>query len=338
MNLKIVRDLQSEAWHHFVQTHPESNIFHTPEMFQVFKRAKNYHPELWAAIDDDDHVLVLFLPVQINLSNVLRSWTTRAVLYGSVLCAPGEPGRQALALLLQTYRQAQQGHILFTELRNLVDTSNMLSTFQAHGFVYEEHLNYLIDLARPADQIFQNIGKRTRTRIRKALREGVIEISEITSLSDLEDWYTVLQQTYHRARVPLTDRSLFQAALDLLHARGMATFWVARIDGHIAACSVELGYKDTLYGWYGGLNREYGQYDPNELLTWHILDWGARKGFKIYDFGGAGKPDEEYGVRDFKAKFGGQLVSFGRYRCVHAPNKLAVSQFLYSGYQRVMRK
>jgi lipid II:glycine glycyltransferase (peptidoglycan interpeptide bridge formation enzyme) len=28
---------------------------------------------------------------------------------------------------------------------------------------------------------------------------------------------------------------------------------------------------------------------------------------------GAGKPDEGYGVRDFKAKFGGELVEHGRY-------------------------
>ena len=28
---------------------------------------------------------------------------------------------------------------------------------------------------------------------------------------------------------------------------------------------------------------------------------------------GAGKPNESYGVRDFKAKFGGQLVEHGRF-------------------------
>ena len=37
---------------------------------------------------------------------------------------------------------------------------------------------------------------------------------------------------------------------------------------------------------------------------WHTLDWGAEDGYSLNNFGGAGKPDEEYGVRDFKAKFG----------------------------------
>jgi lipid II:glycine glycyltransferase (peptidoglycan interpeptide bridge formation enzyme) len=34
---------------------------------------------------------------------------------------------------------------------------------------------------------------------------------------------------------------------------------------------------------------------------------------------GAGKPDEAYGVRDFKAKFGGKLVEHGRFLFVCKP-------------------
>ena len=35
---------------------------------------------------------------------------------------------------------------------------------------------------------------------------------------------------------------------------------------------------------------------------------------------GAGKPDDDYVVRDFKAKFGGQLVEHGRF--LHVLNPL----------------
>ncbi|MDH4208252.1 MAG: hypothetical protein OEV76_05210, partial [Anaerolineae bacterium] len=56
---------------------------------------------------------------------------------------------------------------------------------------------------------------------------------------------------------------------------------------------------------------------------------------RVYDFGGAGKADEEYGVRDFKAKFGGDLVCYGRNTCVHAPFRLAMSKLGYEGYRRL---
>ena len=46
----------------------------------------------------------------------------------------------------------------------------------------------------------------------------------------------------------------------------------------------------------------------------------------VDDFGGAGKPDEPYGVRTFKAKYGGELVNYGRYVCVHSRGRLAISR------------
>jgi serine/alanine adding enzyme len=49
----------------------------------------------------------------------------------------------------------------------------------------------------------------------------------------------------------------------------------------------------------------------------------------------AGKPEEEYGVRDFKAKFGGYLVNFGRNIHVHKPTWLGISKFGYQIYQGI---
>ena len=46
----------------------------------------------------------------------------------------------------------------------------------------------------------------------------------------------------------------------------------------------------------------------------------AENGFSVFDMMGAGKPDEGYGVRDFKARFGGKLVEEGRF--VHIAHPL----------------
>jgi lipid II:glycine glycyltransferase (peptidoglycan interpeptide bridge formation enzyme) len=108
---------------------------------------------------------------------------------------------------------------------------------------------------------------------------------------------------------------------------------LASIDGQPAATSIELLFKDVVYGWYGGLDRSYSAYVPNELLMWDILKWGAESSYQIYDFGGAGKPNEKYGVRDFKAKFGGDLVCFGRNTYIHRPGLFDLSKAGYRLYQ-----
>jgi len=117
----------------------------------------------------------------------------------------------------------------------------------------------------------------------------------------------------------------------------MIKFLLARIGGDYVAASAELLFKDTIYGWYGGMDRAYSKYTPNELLMWYILEWGVKNGYKVYDFGGAGKPDEDFGVRDFKAKFGGELVCFGRNKKIHVPFLLKLSEFGYKFYREVLR-
>jgi serine/alanine adding enzyme len=328
--MRIVRQLDERLWRAFVDQHPQSNIFHTPEMFQVFDQAKGHQPTLWAAVDGRERPLALLLPVRVTLrGGLLRRLTTRAIAYGSVLCASDPEGKKSLEALLQVYGRETKTGALFTELRNLSDQSDLQPVFSENGFAYEDHLNYLIDLDRSPEAVLQSMGRRTRKHLRRALREDKVVIEEANQCEQVTLLYRLLRQTYAVANVPLADPSLFEAAFDVLHPQGMAKFLLARVGEAYVAGSVELIYRDAIYGWYGGTDRSYSRYLPNELLTWHILKWGAENGCQVYDFGGAGKPDEEYGVRDFKAKFGGELVSFGRNTCVHAPRMLRLSELGY---------
>jgi CelD/BcsL family acetyltransferase involved in cellulose biosynthesis len=330
MKITIQNNLEEARWADFVKNHPDGNIFHTPEMFQVFNRTKGCRPHLWAAVNEEK-VLALLPVVHVTLLNKfpLRHFTTRSIAYGGILCAPGAEGEAALTELLQAYNREAKHASLFTELRNLCNLEPHQATLQKHGFAYEDHLNYLINLSRPVEEIMQSFGSSARKKIRRELKRGKVVIRQATQRSEVEICYTLLQQTYKAAKVPLTDRSLFEAAFDVLGPKNIIRFTLAYVDESPAAVSVDLLFKGVMYGWFGGLDRAFGSYLPNELLTWHLFQWGVENGFGIYDFGGAGKPDEEYGVRDFKAKFGGDLVCYGRNICVHAPFSLGLSKLGY---------
>lgn len=334
-----VNALPEDTWRAYVERHPAGAIFHTPEMFQVLGRTKNHRPALWAALDGHGQVLALLPIVQITLlGGPLRRLATRAVAYGSVLCDRSSAGEEALASLLHTYTQETERTALFTELRNLSDYSAVQSVLNQCGFIYEDHLNYLIDLNRPLEQVMSNIGARTRKHIRQGLRKGDVIVEQVTDPSQVRICCDLIRKSYTAAHIPLADRSLFEAASDVLSPRGMAQFWLARAGDTYAAASVELRYKDVIYGWYSGVDRQYADLSPGELLMWHVLQWGVENGYKVYDFGGAGKPGEEYGVRDFKAKFGGKLVCFGRNTCIHSPRLLRLSEFGYRIYRHWFRR
>ena len=327
--LRVVRHLEGSLWREFVRNSPRANIFHTPEMFQVFARAKGCHPTLWATVDGVGRVLALFLPVQITVLNgLLRHLTTRAVVFGGALSAPGPEGEQALALLLKEYNRVVKRSVLFTELRNVSDLSDLQPVLNNSGFASEGHLNFLIDVTRPESELWQQVNSSARRNIQKALKLGVV-IDEIGDPNEMPAAYAVLRNVYKRIHVPLPDQSLFQATFEILRPAGMLRVLMARRNGAIIGVLFLLLHNGVATYWYTGCLREHSSLRPADLLAWSALQSCQQLDCHTFDFGGAGRPDEEYGVRDFKAKYGGQLVNFGRNVCTHAPVRLKVSRAAY---------
>ena len=63
---------------------------------------------------------------------------------------------------------------------------------------------------------------------------------------------------------------------------------------------------------------------PSSLATYSGMRYAADNGYPRFDMMGAGKPNETYGVRDFKARFGGKEVEHGRFLHVCKPLLYAI--------------
>jgi CelD/BcsL family acetyltransferase involved in cellulose biosynthesis len=333
--LRIVRQLDHATWKGFVEEQSGGNVFHTPEMFRAFFRTEGYHPNLWAAVDAETRPMALFLPVEISLvRGPLRYLTTRAVAYGSVLCRPDDRGRGALAVLLQRYTQEVKRSTMFTEMRNMSNMQAVQRVLVNRGFAFQEHLNFLIDLTRPTEEIWAGIRSNARRNIRKAERLKV-HVREAKDIADIDTAYGVLLDAYKRLRVPLPPVSLFRATFEILGPLGMMRVLLAAVDGATVGALTLLLHKGVALYWYTGMLRQYSAYRPADLLVWRSLELARDLGFEIFDFGGGGTPREGYGVRDFKAKFGGDLVNFGRNTRVHAPIRFKLGQAGYRAWRRV---
>ncbi len=333
----IVNTLPEDKWRSFVDQHPAGNIFHTPEMFQVFSCTRNHYPEIWAAVDHDNRVLALMPIVKLSvLPGSTNRLTTRSIVYGGILSEESEAGSSAVIDLLSEYKRQTGSRVLFTEIRNISPAGHFQPALIQAGFNYEDHLNYLVDLNRASQEVFLDIGNRTRKNIRRAMRHGKVSIEQVDCEAQIKLIYNLLQKTFQAAMIPLADISLFEASAEILLPKGMIRFTAATVEGNMAAVSVELLYHRVMYGWYGGTDRTYSAYVPNEVLTWFLLNWGIENGYALYDFGGAGKPDQEYGVRHFKAKFGGELVCYGRNTWIPSAFNLGLSKVGYSILRRIL--
>jgi serine/alanine adding enzyme len=335
-DMRVVRELETASWQAFVDEQPQGNVFHTPQMADVFAASRGHRSDLWAAMDGRE-VLALLLPVRVSFPVVPRTiFTTRSIVYGGPLCRDDEVGRDAFALLLRAYEEDAARRSLFTEFRNLSDTSTLAPVFEHAGYSFEGHLNYLLDLDRPTEELLAAMSSKTRWEIRRGLRDERLIVADASD-GEVGALYGLLEETYRRLRVPLPDRSMFDAIQRIMRPHDMATLLLARVGEEPVAASVQLQYRDRIVGWYAGSTRGFSRDRPNEALIWHIVLQGKEGGFRILDFGGAGKPEEDYGPRRFKAKFAGELVDFGRYVRVHAPLRMRLSSLGYRVYRRVPR-
>ena len=336
-SIQIVDSLPNDQWTKFVDDHPDGNILQTPYMLDVFRNADKHCPKLYAAIDErDGEILSLLVSVQIRVPGApISRLTSRSIIYGGILCKDSVDGRNSLVPLMNNYDTSTKDGTMFTEIRNMSPSQQSRNELERCGYRYEDYLNYLIDLRRPLDEIFQAFSSSCRRNIRKSERNDVL-IEEITSKENLLLFYGLLKKTYSKARVPLADFSLFASAFDNLHSRNMVKFFLARLGDRYIGGRVILLFKDKIFDWYAGSDGAHLNFYPNEMLVWHILKWGSQNGFHTFDFGGAGRPDEKYGVRDFKERFGGKVTNYGRFTNVYSPASYRLTKMGYQVYRRFL--
>ncbi len=325
---EIVSSIDREQWCQFVCNHPKGTIFHTPQMFDVYSRVGRNRPFFLAAVNRAGEILALLSSVHVQtLPDPLGQWSSRSIFYAEPLCLDTDEGEQALTALIAEHDRQMRRQVLFTEVRPLFAPSRESVSLTRCGYVFEDYLNFLIDLHRPKEELWDSMTNSCRANIRRGQRQGV-HVEEMNTPEGVDLLYQFLQASYERARVPLADKSLFVQALAVLKPFDMIKIFVGYLRDQPIGVSVVLLFKQRVYEWYWAAERIKSVY-PAECITWHRIEWGQQHGYASYDFGGAGWPDKPYGVRDFKAKFGGILVHFGRYRKIYSPFRFALAKHGY---------
>jgi serine/alanine adding enzyme len=305
-------------------------------MAEVYKRTKNYEPISLAVVDEKtDEILAVLLAVVIReMSGFLGSFSARSIIQGGPLFVEEERGFNAIKTLMEHYDNIARKKALYTEIRNMWDTSQISSILRDKDYRDEDHFNFLIDLTKSKEELWNNLKRDKKRGVTKARKAG-IEIYENMNKNQISVFYDILKKTYRDVKTPLADISLFESVFDILYQEKKAKFIFAKSGDKVIAGGVRLNYKKVIYAWYACALNAYLSIHPNELLVWHILEDGANKGYDTFDFLGAGKPNEEYGVREFKKQFGGQLVNFGRYKKIYSPFKMKIAEKGFKIYKKL---
>jgi len=318
MTVKVVsgfNNIDHDKWKSFVKVHPEGNAFQLPAMNRVFRSAQNYKPVVVACTDENGDVKGVMQGTRIcNGKGLICNMTARVIVWGGPLAENDDP--EYITLLLKAFTEQVKNDCVYCEIRNLeVLTPRQKELFTNSGFKYFPHLNILVNTEREEEDILKHLEPAKRRNVKKALKEG-LKFGEIKSAEELHQAYDILKEVYKKTEVPLSDISLFESLFFKGKEDDLCRFYKVVSDGQMAGVMVTLVNNNSMYEWYVAGKEEFFSKRPNEFLVWNVMLEAKKQGLSFFDFGGAGKPDKEYGVRDFKKGFGGELIETGRFRRV----------------------
>lgn len=245
-------------------------------MVRVFAAAKGHVPLALAARDASGAIAACWSPSASIRSGgrEMRAFASRSIFYAEPLCRDDAVGVAVLGELLAIHDRRMAG-VLFAEVRPINAPGPELAVLEAHGYQWNDYLNYVVDLRPSEEQLHRQLNKSLRKQLARNENQGVC-VRKYRRPVDVDRLYTHLQWTYARSRVPLADVSLFRAAIEELPPEVPRVRVVLR-DGEPIASAICLAYKDRMYGWYGGSQRIAG-ISADDSMTWHEIIHAKRQG------------------------------------------------------------
>jgi lipid II:glycine glycyltransferase (peptidoglycan interpeptide bridge formation enzyme) len=324
--IKDPLSLDKKEWIKFIQSNPNGNIFHSPEMFELHNNNKKYECIFISFVDSGGKMQGLLIAfVFKEYKGFAGELTARAIVSGGPLIINNKT--EVADLLLTEFDKIGNRKAVYSQFRNLWDISCYKSVFNKEDYEYEDHLNFLFDLRRGEEYLWNNIHPTRKKQINRSIKRGVKTciVDKLTE-NELGSCFSILKQVYKAAKLPHPDLVYFLKAFQVLGNNGYLKTILATLRDEIIGFRFFLGYNGILYDWYAGSLPEHHDKYPNDILPWELMKWGITNGFNTFDFGGAGKPGVPYGVRDYKMKFGGELVNFGRYEKVNKPFTMVLAK------------
>jgi serine/alanine adding enzyme len=296
-------DVPKQKWNEFVKSNNRKNIFQTFDFYEIYKDTHNYKPVLIAVTSKNKIIsgLLAYISTEFQL---LKKLSSISVINGGPIFESSKQGEDSLKFLMNEYDKIVQKKVLLTQIRNIYPSNILNKRLNEYRYDFEPHLNFLINLDVNEDKIWSKISKSKRKGIKKNSKNIIVQESK-----DINAAYKLIRETYEGLGYPLVDKSHFLSTKNNLKKN--LTIYYAIYKKKKVGCRLVLSYKNYLYDWYAGADNQYLNYNVNDILVWEIL----KRNLDIYsnfDFGGAGHPDKPYGVREFKRRFGGELVNYGR--------------------------
>lgn len=313
-----------DEWHRLLQVSPCRSWFQSPHGFSMYD-AQPYLDAFNIGVMENGQLVGVVVGF-IQAEKWPKSFfSRRAIINGGLLLHPAISAN-ALQALLQALKKRTRKAI-YVEIRNLYDYSPYASTLAQFGFDYQPHLNIKIT-CDTWEQALKRMDNNRYRVLSKPMPQGLTH-KMAQCPAQVKEFYHMLQKHYQqKVRKPLFPYAFFKTMIMGETGKLLLLYKEDKIIGGM----VLLYWPQTaLYDYYAcALDDEYRDLSPSVWLYGLAIQYAIQHQLPVFDTMGAGKPGVPYGVRDFKLRFGGDLVEHGRFLSVNKPTLYRLGTWVIS--------
>lgn len=320
-NIKVLTNdnIDRSEWSKFLEIAEAANPFQSLSFYDFFKSEAG-QDAVAVAIKDANGIEAMAVAAIHKESGIKSYFSKRAIVYG------GLPFKNSkyIPLVLEALEKELAGKAIYIEIRNFFNYKEQHSHFE--GWEYLPHMNVQLDTSnfKDIDGYLSSLKYNRRREIKQSIKEGG-EYFETNKVEEISEVYRILEDLYNeRVKLPIPSLQFFLNQKDF---DCFKVFAVKRENTIIGGAFTLYMEKQGIYTWYYcGIRDYHKKVFPTHLAVLGVIDFAIQNQIPRVDFMGAGKPEEEYGVRQYKLQFGGELLEDGRYMKVINPMMFSIGK------------
>ncbi|MBC2695111.1 MAG: FemAB family PEP-CTERM system-associated protein [Desulfobacteraceae bacterium] len=313
--VKQIEPNDSVVWDAYVNAHPQATLYHLYNWKDIIEKTyghKTYYLIAEQRPNNPTNQVVGILPL-VHIKHFLFGNGLISIPFfdlGGILADNDEVEK---ALLSEAIKLAQKLKAKNIELRHITPISwinsndSQLTTrnsqLATHNWVAQtcsHKVRMLLALPESSEELMKSFKSKLRSQIKKPMKEGLK--SKVGGLELIDAFYEVFLVNMRDLGSPIHSKKLMLCVLQEFPEN--AKIVLVYKGDEVIACSLIVGFKDTLENPWASALRKYSRLSPNMLLYWTMQKYACDNGFKYFDFGRS-SPDE--GTYKFKKQWGAKL-------------------------------
>jgi hypothetical protein len=303
------QQISLEKWSAILAISHYSSAFQTPSFYELCNESFGISADAFA-LEEDDHIKALCIVTLQKEPGLKGYFSRRAIIYGGPVLK--DLGSEEFGLFLNDIVKQYKLKAIYLEIRNYFNYIQFHDQYIRADWKWLPYLNVRLSLKeKSVEDVLASMKYNRRREIKLSLTEKAF-YREASDISEIKSLYLILKETYlKKVKLPLPNLEFFTG----IFKSAIGRVFIVLHDNHIIGGSFCLFLeRKTIYTmYYCGLRDYQKNIFPTHLSILAVIEFAIKNKLEYLDFMGAGLRGTEYGVRNYKLEFGGELVEEGRY-------------------------